>query len=144
MAEQNGPARTVLYDGGCGLCSRVVEVLRRLDRRRRVAFLDVNADWETIAPRYPQLSREACLRDIHIVDRNGRIRTGFAAYRSLAWVLPAAWFAIPFLYIPGVPIIGQRVYRYIADHRGRDTCALPQGGTPARPETSRRGSTPQK
>lgn len=144
MAEQHEPARTVLYDGGCGLCSRVVEVLRRLDRRRQVEFLDVNGDWETIARRYPQLTREACLLDIHIVDRDSRIRTGFAAYRSLAWVLPAAWFAIPFLYIPGVPIIGQRVYRYIADHRDRDTCALPPSGTPARPEPIRRVSTPRK
>ena len=121
-------ARTVLYDGGCGLCSRIVRVLRRLDVRGRVEFLDVNSEWDAIAARYPLLTQDACLRDIHIVDRTGRIRTGFAAYRSLAWVLPIAWAAVPFLYIPGVPSIGQRAYRYIADHRSRN-CAVPPRAT---------------
>ena len=119
------PDRTVLYDGGCGLCSGVVRRLRGLDILGRVEFLDATRQWDQIALRYPALSQDACLLDIHIVDGGGQARTGFDAYRSLAWVLPIAWIAVPFLYIPGIPATGQRVYRYVADHRSRDGCEHP-------------------
>ena len=36
-------AYDVLYDGGCGLCSRTVVWLRRLDLRRRLRFVDFDA-----------------------------------------------------------------------------------------------------
>jgi predicted DCC family thiol-disulfide oxidoreductase YuxK len=121
-----------MYDGDCSLCSRVVRLLRRLDVLGRVEFLDVNSQWTTIDSRYPELRQDACLVDIHIADRAGRLRTGFAAYRSLAWVLPITWLAIPALYVPGVPAAGQRVYRFIADHRPRKTCALPPRDTTSR------------
>lgn len=114
-----------MYDGDCGLCSRIVRILRRFDVLGRVEFLDVNSQWNTISARYPQLRQDACLVDIHIANRAGRMRTGFAGYRSLASVLPVMWLAVPFLYLPGVPTIGQRMYRSIADHRSRDTCVLP-------------------
>jgi hypothetical protein len=35
--------------------------------------------------------------------------TGFAAYRSIAWVLPIASPALPILYLPGVPAVGRRI-----------------------------------
>jgi predicted DCC family thiol-disulfide oxidoreductase YuxK len=123
--EPHRRTRTVLYDGGCGLCSGVVTTMRRLDVLKRIEYLDVVNDWDTIGRRYPQLSREACLTDMHVIDDRGRVLIGFEGYRSLAWVIPLAWLTIPFLYVPGVPAIGRRVYRYVADHRSRNTCALP-------------------
>lgn len=117
------PARTVLYDGGCGLCSRVVRTLRRLDRLGRIEFLDVTSQWKAIAERYPHLSQDACLTDIHIAGRDGGVRLGFEGYRSLAWVLPFLWPVLPLLYLPGVPAVGRRMYRYVADHRSSGGCA---------------------
>ena len=77
------PRRTdmrVIYDGACGLCRPTVAVLRRLDLRRRVEFLDVHRDWPAIQERFPQLSREACLTDMHGIDRANRL---FAGLRHL-------------------------------------------------------------
>jgi hypothetical protein len=45
------------------------------------------------------------------------IETGFDGYRSIAWVLPIAWLALPILYVPGVPAVGRRAYRFVAAHR---------------------------
>jgi len=104
-----------------------------LDRLGRIEFLDVTTEWDDIAARYPQLLQDACLVDMHAIDRNdGRVLTGFEAYRSLAWVLPLAWLTLPLLYVPGVAAIGRRVYRYVADHRSRDTCARPPRRTTGR------------
>jgi hypothetical protein len=40
-------------------------------------------------------------------------------------VLPLGWLLLPIFYFPGVPWIGARVYRMVADHRLSGSCALP-------------------
>ncbi len=116
---------TVLFDGACGLCQPTVAVLRRLDLRRRVEFLDVHSDWPAISRRFPDLSREACLTDMHGVEGGGRVHAGFDTYRALARVLPLGWLLRPFLHLPPVAWAGRRIYRQIADSRHAGGCALP-------------------
>ncbi|MEN3339649.1 MAG: hypothetical protein V7647_3325 [Acidobacteriota bacterium] len=126
------PRRTdirVFYDGACSLCQPTVAVLRRLDLRNRVEFLDVHGDWASINERFPQLSREECLAEMHGLDSAGHLFSGFETYRALARVLPLGWIALPFLYLPPVPWVGRKVYRAIADRRHRTACALPARGT---------------
>ena len=116
----------VVFDGACGFCSRSAVVVRRLDLGRRLRFVDANADWPSLAAAYPSLDADACLAEMHVVDGAGpaaRITAGFYAFRRLAWVLPIAWPLVPLLYVPGVPAIGRRVYRFIALHRST-TCSL--------------------
>jgi predicted DCC family thiol-disulfide oxidoreductase YuxK len=116
---------TVFFDGACGLCRPTVAVLRRLDLLERVEFLDASRDWAAIQRRFPGLSREACLADMHGIDRRGRLLAGFDAYRGLAWLLPLGWLALPFLYVPPVPAVGRRIYRVIADRRHTTSCPMP-------------------
>jgi predicted DCC family thiol-disulfide oxidoreductase YuxK len=119
------PARLVLYDGGCGLCSRTVVVLARLDLLRRLRFVDVTADWDGVSANHPGLDRDACLADMHVLTTDGCISRGFDAYRSIAWVLPLGWLVLPWLYIPGVPTVGRRAYGFIAARRHTTSCQLP-------------------
>ncbi len=72
---------TVLFDGACGLCAPVVAVLRRLDLRRRVEFLDLPRDRPAIHRRFPALSRDACLTEMHGIDRHGWSVAGRALTR---------------------------------------------------------------
>ena len=115
----------VLYDGGCGLCERTVAWLRWADLRRRLTFTDINRDWDRLKQRHPSLDRDACLDAMHVVAPDGTITAGFDGFRTLARVVPALWPAWPLLFVPGVPPIGRRVYRHIAQHRST-TCRLPQ------------------
>lgn len=117
---------TVLFDGACGLCRPTVAVLRRLDLRHRVEFLDVHSHWPAISRRFPSLSREACLTDMHGVDADDRIYAGFDTYRALSRLLPLGWLARPFLYLPPVAAAGRRIYRRVADRRHAAGCALPE------------------
>jgi predicted DCC family thiol-disulfide oxidoreductase YuxK len=122
------PARvemTILYDGLCGFCRPTVAVLRRLDIRHRIAFLDVEQQWPAILEQFPRLTREACLTEMHAVDREGRVFIGFDTYRELARLLPLGWLVLPFLNLPPVRWAGRRIYRAIADRRHRTACALP-------------------
>ncbi|MBI3322482.1 MAG: DUF393 domain-containing protein [Candidatus Omnitrophica bacterium] len=113
----------VLYDGECGLCRRSMELLRRLDWLGRVEPIDLS-DWPAIRKRFPGLDQEACKREMHLVTPGGKVAVGFYAYRVLARVLPLGWLALPFLYIPGVPWIGRKVYASVAAGRHRGGCSV--------------------
>ena len=121
----------VFYDGSCGLCRKAMAVIRRLDWRRRVKIYDVLADWPEIHARFPSLDQQACLQNMHLSNPQGKIVLGFKAYRELAWALPLTWLIAPFLYLPLVPYLGERIYRKIASGRHRGVCPLPPPDTQA-------------
>ncbi len=114
----------VLYDGGCGLCTGTVSWLRRLDWRGQLRFRDVMAEWESLSHAHPSLDAVACATAVHVVDVRGRITQGFDGFRTLAWAIPVLWPVLPILYVPGVPIIGRRVYAWVASRR-TTTCVPP-------------------
>ena len=114
------PVRTdvqVLYDGACGLCVPAVAVMRRLDLLDRVEFVDVVGDWPAISHRFPDLSRDRCLAEMHAVTSDGKTFAGFEAYRAVARSLPLGWFIRPLLAVPPAAWIGRRIYGHLAAHR---------------------------
>ena len=116
--------RAALFDGGCGFCRKTVAVLWHLDGLRRVELFDVVNEWPTIASRYPRLDHPATLEDMHVILDDGRVYTGYDAYRQLAWALPATWPLLPVLYLPPVRWVGWKVYRYVASHRHDGGCEV--------------------
>ena len=75
---------TVWYDGGCPLCLREIAMMRRLDRAKRIHFVDV-ADPAQTCP----LDRQLLLDRFHA--RKGTVIYGGAA------AFAAMWRAIPVL-----------------------------------------------
>lgn len=75
---------TLWYDGACPLCAREIALLRRLDWRRRVDFVDLTAA-NAACPIDPTLM----LARIHAAE-NGRMVSGAAAFA-------AVWRALPLL-----------------------------------------------
>jgi predicted DCC family thiol-disulfide oxidoreductase YuxK len=114
------------FDGSCGLCRRTIAILRSLDVLRRVKFLDAAHYWPEIEKQFPDLDRERCHAEMHLRTPEGKIRTGFYAYRALAWVLPLGWLAVPFLYLPGMAWIGSHIYSDVASRRHGSACAIPE------------------
>jgi predicted DCC family thiol-disulfide oxidoreductase YuxK len=108
---------TVLYDGQCEFCRRSVRLLKRLDWRGRLHFAD-GRDAANLPPTSEPLNPRRLLEEMHVVTPDGRrVFHGFAAFRRIAWQLPPLWPLVPFLYIPGVPWLGQRVYLWVARNR---------------------------
>jgi predicted DCC family thiol-disulfide oxidoreductase YuxK len=113
---ESGVLRLV-YDGACGFCRSALLVVRFLDVFRLVTYLDFH---DPAALRLvPDVRAEEAELAMIVVDRNGRQFSGYYAFRALAWRLPALWLLAPFLYLPGVPWAGRRLYRWIATHRTR-------------------------
>ena len=75
----------VWYDGACPLCLREIAVMRRLDRRGRITFVDVAAGADPSCP----IDRAQLLARFH-AEEDGVIHDGAAAFAAM-------WRAIPLL-----------------------------------------------
>jgi predicted DCC family thiol-disulfide oxidoreductase YuxK len=107
----------VLFDGDCPFCQRSVAMLKKLDWLGRLAFQNCR-DESHWPPSERPLVMSRLLEEMHVVtpDRR-RTYAGYAAFRWIAWRLPLTWSVAPFLYIPGVPWLGNRVYLWVAKRR---------------------------
>ena len=74
----------VWFDGGCPLCHREIALMRRLDRRQAIRFVDVSSGAESCP-----IDRAALLARFHAAE-NGRMLSGAAAFAAM-------WRAIPLL-----------------------------------------------
>jgi predicted DCC family thiol-disulfide oxidoreductase YuxK len=75
---------TVWHDGGCPLCRREIALMRRLDRRGAIDFVDAG-DPASSCP----IDRDAMLARFHARE-DGRMLSGAAAFAAM-------WRAIPLL-----------------------------------------------
>ncbi len=75
----------VWYDGACPLCLREIAVMRRLDRRGRITFIDVAAGSDPSCP----VDRAQLLARFH-AEEDGVVHSGAAAFAAM-------WRAIPVL-----------------------------------------------
>jgi predicted DCC family thiol-disulfide oxidoreductase YuxK len=72
------------YDGACPLCMREIALMRRLDKRSAITFIDV-AEEDVSCP----IDRTLLLARFH-VSENGTLLSGAAAFAAM-------WRAIPLL-----------------------------------------------
>jgi predicted DCC family thiol-disulfide oxidoreductase YuxK len=75
---------TVWYDGACPLCMREIALMRRLDWRAQIGFVDVTDDTA-----HCPVDRGVLLARLH-ASENGQIVSGAAAFAAM-------WRAIPVL-----------------------------------------------
>ena len=76
---------TVWYDGACPLCLREIALMRRLDRRKAIEFVDASGD----APLACPIDQSDLLARFH-ASEHGKIVSGAAAFAAM-------WRAIPIL-----------------------------------------------
>ncbi|HKB28749.1 MAG TPA: DUF393 domain-containing protein [Candidatus Limnocylindrales bacterium] len=117
----------VFFDADCGFCTRSAEVLRRLDWRRNLDLVPLQAAARTTgdAPRVDVL-----LGAMHVRDQAGRWSAGGAACLRIAEEVP---ILRPFAVIGRLPLIRRLVepaYALVSAHRhqlgrvlGEDACS---------------------
>jgi predicted DCC family thiol-disulfide oxidoreductase YuxK len=102
---------TVWFDGGCELCKREISVMRWLDKKQAISFIDVTAK-DSVCPLKPS----ELLARFH-AQENGVMLSGAAAFAAM-------WRAIPVLRPLGLAARNQhilafleRVYIFFLRHR---------------------------
>lgn len=121
MAAVAPRAYTVVYDGNCGVCRRVVDRLSRWDRDGKLEIVPSQA--AGVPARFPWIDPAAFVESMQVVRvSDGRTWQGAAAIERLLDVLPRGrWIAWIFS-VPLVRGIAERMYRWFARNRYRMGC----------------------
>ncbi|MGF1583517.1 MAG: thiol-disulfide oxidoreductase DCC family protein [Gemmataceae bacterium] len=129
--ETRDPGRAiVLYDGACPFCRKSIALLKRLDWFDMLRYVDARDSKERETAGV-LIDEDQLLEQMHVVPPNRKqTYAGFEALRWIAWRLPLLAPFAPLMYIPGIPILGQKVYLWIAKNRfqlvpcDKDGCAV--------------------
>lgn len=113
---------TVVYDGQCGVCNRLVAGLKRWDRLEELEILP--SQTSGLAARFPWISERAFADSMQVVRMSdGRTWAGAAAIEQLLEVLPRGrWLAWMFR-VPFVRGLADRLYRWFARNRYQLGCS---------------------
>ena len=121
-AEAAGLGRpyTVVWDGTCKTCQKLVHLLERWDSRDELEL--VPSQNTSVLTRFPWIPAEAYAEAVQLVGPGGRTWQGAAAIEQLLRVLPhGGWLAWVF----DLPFVGpllDRFYRWFARNRYRFGC----------------------
>ncbi|MDA1209240.1 MAG: DCC1-like thiol-disulfide oxidoreductase family protein [bacterium] len=116
----------LLFDGHCGLCQRSVCFLHQMDSLGRLDFVDFH-DEKRRKKIDPTLKFADLDKAMHMKTVDGRTEKGFDGFRMISWDIIWLWPIAPLLYIPGIPVIGRRIYAEIAKRRRKcdhEGCAM--------------------
>ena len=112
----------MFYDGGCPMCAREVAMYRRLDRRGRVDWADIDA-YPELPARY-DIDPAAAQAKLHALDRAGRVHTGVRAFIVIWRELPYWRRLAPIAALPGIFHLLDALYRPFARWRLKRRCSV--------------------
>jgi predicted DCC family thiol-disulfide oxidoreductase YuxK len=122
----NYTGQVVLFDGYCNICNRLINILIRLDRKKKLKYASLQGEF---AKSMGMSSTEIPDKDSVIFYSNGSLSYETDALLDIAMVLGFPYNALLIMKI--IPAaIRKRIYRYFASKRyhwfGRsETCRIP-------------------
>lgn len=124
-----GRPYTVIYDGYCKVCKKLVAGLIRWDRKGELEILP--SQTPTLSARYPWIPAKAYLESVQFIENhNGTTWQGAAALEHIIDVLPKGRLITWIFSIPFVRPLAEKFYRWFAKNRYRlgcgDHCQLHQ------------------
>lgn len=106
---------TVFYDGACPLCRREVHHYQRLDRAGAVYWIDISTQTDQLE--FFHLSREDAMARLHVLDAEGQMQTGAAAFAALWSALPYYRWLAGLIRSAGLVPLLERIYQPFARWR---------------------------
>ena len=112
---------TFLYDGGCPLCLRETNFLKRKDKYQDINFIDISVNY--IPKNFKNISYEQAMSNLHGIRENGQIIFGVDVLAYAYELVGLGWIYFP----TKLPILSNLIrvlYKYWAKNRlnftGRD------------------------
>lgn len=116
-----GRPYTLVYDGHCQVCGRLVRLLRLWDARSKLLEI-VPSQWPGLAERFPWIPASAYGESLQLVGPGGQTWQRAAGVEQLLDVLPAGGVFGWVFRIPGTRRLLDRFYRWFARNRYRLGC----------------------
>jgi predicted DCC family thiol-disulfide oxidoreductase YuxK len=109
-------AGTLYFDGNCGMCTRAVYFVQRLDRTGGLRTRPLqSAD----APERLGVPPARILEAAKWLDDSGAVYTGAEAMNAAVAAAVGRALPLRFYRVPGIRALQNGIYRYVAGHRYR-------------------------
>ena len=116
-----GRGYTVIYDGHCKVCGRMVKFLRKWDRNRELEIIPSQAPG--VRARFPWIPQRAYMESVQVIRTDdGMTWQAAAALEELLKVLPKGRLFAWLFKIPLVRPLADKFYRWFARNRYRMGC----------------------
>ena len=106
---------TFLYDGGCPLCTRETDFLKRRDKFGNIKFVDINND-DYDPTNYQDISYKKAMSNLHGILHNGNLIQGLDVLAYAYQLVGLGWVYLP-IKIPIISNILKIVYSFWAKYR---------------------------
>ncbi|HKR09392.1 MAG TPA: DUF393 domain-containing protein [Gemmatimonadaceae bacterium] len=128
--EDAGRPYTVIYDGDCKVCGRMVKLLTKWDKNHILEIIPSQA--AGVHARFPWIPTHAYTESVQVIrNRDGKTWQAAAALEELLEIMPKGRLISWLFKIPFVRPIVDRFYRWFARNRYRmgcgDHCAVRPG-----------------
>ena len=113
-----GPGRryTVVYDGTCNVCGKLVKLLMKWDRDRVLEITPSQAPG--LKARFPWIPARAYVESVQVIrTADGRTWQGAGALEELLDALPKGWLLSWLFSIPFARPLAEKFYRWFARNR---------------------------
>lgn len=115
-----GRPYTVVYDGTCKVCGRLVSILRKWDRHEAIEV--VASQQPGVMARFPWIPARAYVEAVQLIGPGGRTWSGAAAVEQLLNILPKGGLLSWLFKIPFMRTIADRFYKWFARNRYHFGC----------------------
>lgn len=115
-----GRPYTVVYDGACKVCGRLVLLLNRWDTRNELEVIPFQNT--SVLDRFPWIPSEAYAEAMQLVGPGGRTWQGGDAVEQLLKILPLGGTLGWAFKVPGFGGLFNRFYRWFARNRYKFGC----------------------
>ena len=119
---------TVVYDGSCRVCGKIVRGLAKWDRNKQLEIIP--SQTPRLDARFPWILANEYSQSLQLIRTlDGTTWQGAASIEQLLEVLPRGKFVSWIFSIPFVRPLGEKFYRWFARNRYRlgcsDHCLIP-------------------
>jgi len=119
---------TVVYDGSCRVCGKIVRGLAKWDRNKQLEIIP--SQTPGLDARFPWILANEYSQSLQLIRTlDGTTWQGAASIEQLLEVLPKGKFVSWIFSIPFVRPLGEKFYRWFARNRYRlgcsDHCLIP-------------------
>jgi predicted DCC family thiol-disulfide oxidoreductase YuxK len=121
MSDTPDKQLTVIYDGHCGVCTRLAKRVAKLDTH---GILEIVPSQEPgVRERFPWIPANAYDESLQVIrTSDGSTWQGAAGVEEIIGTLRAGWMVSWLFLLPFARRIAERAYRWFADHRGELGC----------------------
>ena len=106
---------TFLYDGGCPLCKRETDFLKRRDKFGNIKFVDINSD-DYDPTNYQNISFKKAMSNLHGILDNGNLIQGLDVLACAYQLVGLGWVYFP-IKIPIISNLLKIFYSFWAKYR---------------------------